>query len=126
MFAHISIGISDIKRSLAFYDPVLKTIGYERLFGNEEEGFMAYGPEESFFIINTPLDPERGEVTATNRTHICFKAESRDAVDQFYKKALSMDAKCAGKPGLRKEYSPTYYAGFIYDLDGHKIEAMYS
>lgn len=56
MFDHVSVGVTDLSRSLSFYDAVMGTLGHARYFGAEEEGFMAYGGEDSFFIINLPLD----------------------------------------------------------------------
>lgn len=123
MFAHISIGVRNIQASVVFYDAVMNALEYGRLFGNEDEGFMAYGPEESFFIINTPLDESR-EAVACNGSHICLKAKDKNAVDAFYNVAIKMGAKDGGAPGLRPHYSEDYYAAFIFDLDGHKIEAM--
>jgi catechol 2,3-dioxygenase-like lactoylglutathione lyase family enzyme len=123
MFAHVSIGVKNIHASIAFYDAVINALGYGRLFGNEEEGFMAYGPEDSFFIINTPLDESR-DASACNGSHICLKAKDKNAVDAFYNTAIKMGAKDGGAPGLRPHYSEDYYAAFIFDLDGHKIEAM--
>jgi len=126
MFAHISVGVSNLKKSMIFYDAVMKALGHSRLFGDEHEGFMAYGPKESFFIINTPLDSERGAAHGCNGSHICLRAPSAAAVDSFYGAAIRNGAECAGKPGIREHYSPTYYAAFVYDLDGHKIEAVFS
>jgi catechol 2,3-dioxygenase-like lactoylglutathione lyase family enzyme len=126
MFAHISIGVSDLERSVVFYDAVMEALGHERLFGDLEEGFMAYGPEDGFFIINTPLNPERGLSKSCNGSHICFRAKTKQHVDAFYKKAIELGAQCDGPPGLRPHYSPTYYAAFILDPDGHKIEAVHS
>jgi catechol 2,3-dioxygenase-like lactoylglutathione lyase family enzyme len=124
MFAHVSLGVSDIRRAVVFYDEVLKPLGYGQLFGNVDDEFMAYGEEDSFFIINTPLNPERGAVKPNNGTHICLKAPNKDAVDAFYKIALEKGAICDGAPGLRTHYAADYYAAFILDLDGHKIEAL--
>lgn len=124
MFAHISLGVSDFARSLAFYDRVLSALGYTRLFGDEADGFMAYGPEDSFFIINTPLELDHGPVKACNGSHLCLKAPNPHAVDAFYQAALEMGAECAGPAGLRPHYAKDYYAAFVRDPDGHKIEAM--
>ena len=123
MFAHVSIGVTDFVRSLGFYDSVMKALGYGRLFGDEKDSFMAYGPEESFFIINLPLDESR-KAQACNGTHLCLKAEDKDRVDAFYDVAIKHGATCGGAPGLRLHYSNDYYAAFILDPDGHKIEAM--
>lgn len=123
MFSHISIGVKNISQSIEFYDAVMNELGYGRLFGDEGEGFMAYGPEESFFIINTPLDKSY-EAMACNGSHICLKAKNKNAVDAFYNTAIKLGAKDGGAPGLRPHYSDDYYAAFIFDLDGHKVEAM--
>ncbi len=123
MFAHISIGVSDIKKSSLFYDSVLENLAHSRLFGSEKEGFIAYGKEECFFIICYPLD-ERKEIVSSNGTHLCFKAPSKKSVDNFYQQAIDLGAKDSGKPGIRKEYAKDYYASFIYDPDGHKIEVL--
>ena len=125
MFAHMSLGVTNLKRSLAFYDATMLVLGYERLFGSEEEEFMAYGPQEAFFIINRPLDEQGPEPVATNGTHICFKAPSKEAVDAFYDIALENGGTSAGHPGLRPEYSSNYYAAYVKDPDGHKIEALH-
>jgi catechol 2,3-dioxygenase-like lactoylglutathione lyase family enzyme len=126
MFKHISLGVSDLVSAIKFYDKVLATLEYSRLFGSEEEEFMAYGPSESFFIICTPLEPERESIRGGNGSHICFSAPTKSSVDNFYERAMENGAECGGKPGIRKEYSPSYYAAYIYDLDGHKIEAVFS
>ncbi|MCB9963822.1 MAG: VOC family protein [Rhodospirillales bacterium] len=124
MFSHISVGVRDLQKSLKLYDPIMACLGYPRLFGDEEEGFMAYGPGDCFFIINTPLDPERGPVTFNNGGHICFKADSPSAVTQFYETALSLGANGGGTPGIRSEYAADYYAAFIFDYDGNKLEVL--
>lgn len=124
MFAHISVGVSNFTKSLKLYDRLMEALEYERLFGEEDGEFMAYGPEDSFFIINTPLKPDRAPVTCNNGGHICLNAPSTKHVDIFYKTALELGATDAGPPGLRPHYSDNYYAAFIFDYDGNKIEAM--
>ncbi|HOO51481.1 MAG TPA: VOC family protein [Alphaproteobacteria bacterium] len=123
MFAHVSIGVKDIQKSVAFYDKVIVALGYERLFGDVEEKFMAYGPEDSFFIINEPLDTTK-DVLACNGSHLCIKAQTKEQVDGFYAEALRLGAKDSGAPGIREHYSDDYYAAFIFDPDGHKIEVL--
>ena len=124
MFAHVSLGVKDIKQSIDFYYSVMPALGYDRLFGDPSEGFMAYGPEEAFFIICTPLDETGSKPTACNGTHICLKAPDSKVVDAFFAAEIKAGAKDAGQPGIRKEYANNYYAAFIHDPDGHKIEAM--
>lgn len=123
MFAHVSIGVSDFKRSKSFYDVVMDALGYAYLFG-EDDVMAAWGQDDSFFIINTPLDLGRGAPQACNGSHLCFKARGKRGVDQFYKAALESGARDAGAPGIRAHYADDYYAAFVYDPDGHKIEAL--
>jgi catechol 2,3-dioxygenase-like lactoylglutathione lyase family enzyme len=123
MFAHVSIGVSDFARAKSFYNAVMPTLGYGFLFG-EGDAMAAYGVDDSFFIINTPLDPARGPAQYNNGGHICFKAPSPNAVQTFYQTALDHGGVDAGPPGLRPHYSDDYYAAFVFDPDGHKIEAM--
>lgn len=124
MFTHVSIGVSDFSRALAFYDAVMDALGHQRLFGEEADGFMAYGPPECFFIINTPLAPERGTPKASNGSHLCFAAQDADMVRAFHATALAHGGRDDGPPGLRPHYAADYFAAFILDPDGHKIEAV--
>jgi catechol 2,3-dioxygenase-like lactoylglutathione lyase family enzyme len=127
MFDHVSVGITDLARSAAFYDAVLATLGHGRLFGSEDEMFFAYGrsvSEPFFEIIAAPLDPERGVPAPNNGAHFCFRAATRDQVNQFHAVALQSGGTDAGGPGLRPWYTPDYYAAFVFDPDGHKIEAV--
>jgi catechol 2,3-dioxygenase-like lactoylglutathione lyase family enzyme len=123
MFAHVSLGVADFARAKKFYDAVMATLGYEFLFG-EGDVMAAWGQADSFFIINTPLDPARGAVGPNNGAHICFKARGRRAVDAFYQTAMANGAVDAGPPGFRPHYADDYYAAFVLDPDGHKIEAL--
>jgi catechol 2,3-dioxygenase-like lactoylglutathione lyase family enzyme len=122
MIDHISVGVRDLARSRDFYDAVLPTLGYRRVW--EVEGGFGYGPDDEtpLFWINTPLDESR-PAGAGNGSHIAFTAKSRAAVDKFYKAALAAGATGNGAPG-RRDYTPTYYAAFVRDPDGHAIEAV--
>jgi len=122
MIDHISIGVNDIKKSRLFYDRVLEALGYARVrdVGDNASGYGASG--EDYFWIDVPLNGK--PVTAGQGTHIAFSAPTRWAVDEFHARALAMGGVCQGKPGLRPEYGEHYYAAFVLDLDGHKIEAV--
>lgn len=124
MFAHVSIGVKNIEKAIELYDGLLGTLGYKRLFGALEEEFMAYGDQESFFIINTPLDDERGKAIGCNGSHVCFKAPSQEAVDAFYKFAIDNGFTDEGAPRIREDYAEDYYAAFVRDVDGNKLEAL--
>ena len=122
MIAHVSIGVRDIARSKRFYDAALAPLGYRCV--RAARTFLGYGYGKdsiAFWIAATespvPLDPNSG-------LHFCFTAPSRDAVEAFHAAALQTGGTDNGKPGLRPEYSPDYYAAFAIDPDGYRIEAF--
>jgi catechol 2,3-dioxygenase-like lactoylglutathione lyase family enzyme len=120
MIDHISIGVSDYKRSRAFYKAVLKPLGFTpRMTFGESTGYGT--PGKPFFWIGTP--EYSGPIQGAG-THFAFTALDRKAVDAFYKAALKHGAIDNGKPGLRPDYHPNYYGAFVIDPDGHRIEAV--
>jgi catechol 2,3-dioxygenase-like lactoylglutathione lyase family enzyme len=123
MFAHISIGVTDLKKSKDFYDSIMGALGYGQCAGAIEESYIGYGYKDSWFIINVPLDEDK-PVVASNGTHFCFQARGKREVDLFYKVAIENGARDAGAPGIRSHYADDYYAAYVLDPDGHKIEAV--
>ena len=119
MIAHISIGARDIARARRFYDAALKPLGYSCLSSGNDS--LGYGATEPAFWVNAAAHP----VPPDDRSglHICFAAPSRATVDAFHKAALKSGGKDNGKPGLRPDYGPNYYAAFAVDPDGYRIEA---
>ncbi|WP_374299691.1 VOC family protein [Ferrovibrio sp.] len=120
MFDHVSIGVRDLAASGRFYDAVLLPLGYKRLY--EGAHGLGYGRTRPQFWLDTspspvPDDPKSG-------LHICFRADTRSAVDAFHAIALAQGGRDNGAPGLRPQYTPTYYAGFAFDPDGYRIEAV--
>jgi catechol 2,3-dioxygenase-like lactoylglutathione lyase family enzyme len=85
----------------------------------EATGYGRVFPE---FWIQRPFDG--GVATSGNGTHVAFLAPDRASVDAFHRAALAAGGRCDGPPSLRLEYHPQYYACFVRDPDGHKIEAM--
>lgn len=120
MIDHLSVACSDLNRSSAFYDAVLSCLGYVRVYtGTKGSGWASPGNEEKFAI------KLRSIVTAPGPGfHLAFAAPSPKSVDEFFAEALRLGAIGNGKPGLRPEYGPGYYAAYISDLDGHLIEAV--
>jgi catechol 2,3-dioxygenase-like lactoylglutathione lyase family enzyme len=119
MFNHVSVGTRDLERSGRFYDAVLGALGYRRTmsesFGN------AWGVEWPEFWVTLP---ESGDAGAGNGVHVAFIAASREAVDAFHAAALAEGGTDAGAPGLR-DYTEDYYAAFVRDPDGNKLEAVH-
>ncbi|OBU28414.1 VOC family protein [Photobacterium kishitanii] len=116
---HVSVGTSDIVAAVKFYDSVMSTLSIKRSHYIENIA-AAYGDNFEFWVSL----PHKNKVMAGNGTHIAFNSPSREAVDSFYAVAIEQGGSCEGKPGLRPEYSETYYAAYIRDLDGNKIEAV--
>jgi catechol 2,3-dioxygenase-like lactoylglutathione lyase family enzyme len=119
MLDHVSIGVRDVAAARRFYDAVLATLGYRCL--HEGDHYAGYGDTQAQFWFNTSAAP----VPADERSglHFCFAASSRAAVDAFHAAALAAGGADNGKPGLRADYGPDYYAAFAKDLDGYRIEA---
>jgi catechol 2,3-dioxygenase-like lactoylglutathione lyase family enzyme len=119
MLDHISIGVRDIARTKRFYDAALKPLGYACL--SEGEGSLGYGGEAVQLWISAverpvPADEKSG-------LHVCFTAPTRASVDKFHAAALKAGGGDNGRPGLRADYGPSYYAAFAIDPDGYRIEA---
>ena len=119
IMSHVSIGVSDLARAVAFYDAVLPVLGCKKLF--EFPQAVAYGKAFPEFWVQTPIDGQ--PPSPGNGTHFCFLAESKEAVHAFYEASLAAGATEDGAPGPRPLYGDPYYGGFVRDLDGHKIEA---
>lgn len=119
MFDHVSIGVSEMPRSGKFYDAALKPLGYTRL--SDSESSVGYGAKQPMLWIGVAKKPVKPDMESG--LHFCFVAPDREAVDAFYAAALKNGGKDNGKPGLREEYTPPYYAAFVIDPDGYRIEA---
>lgn len=120
MIDHITFGISDFERSVAFYDRALRPLGLRRLFDDHSGSGRAtgYGDTRPRFWI-AEHDPTSGKL------HIALMAPNRDAVDGFHREALAAGGRDNGAPGFRPHYHPGYYGAFVLDPDGHNIEAVY-
>jgi len=121
MLGHLSFGVEDLERAAAFYDAVLAPLGYVRVWTSPRgAGFGPPGGGDKLALFAKP-----GEVIAPGPGfHLAFDAPSREAVDAFHAAAMAAGATDEGKPGVRLHYSSTYYAAFVRDLDGYKLEAV--
>jgi catechol 2,3-dioxygenase-like lactoylglutathione lyase family enzyme len=119
--SHVSVGVTDLARARAFYDPLMRILGLRIRQADEES--VDYGTDDALsYSLETPVNG--APATAGNGVHIAFEAGDQATVDQFYNEALRLGGKDAGAPGLRPQYGPTYYGGFVFDPDGNKIEAV--
>ena len=119
MFDHVSIGVSDIKQAGKFYDAVLKPLDITRL--SDGETSLGYGEKSPGLWVQTANRPVKADMESG--LHFCFQAKSRAAVDAFHAAAMKTGGKDNGKPGVRADYGPKYYAAFVVDPDGYRIEA---
>ena len=122
MLNHISIGVRNIARTKEFYDEALKPLGYKCL--SEAVESLGYGAENVVLWISKTATPVPAD--KNSGLHLCFDAPTRKSVDAFYKGALNAGGKDNGKPGLRADYGDNYYAAFVVDPDGYRLEAYCS
>ena len=112
----------NLQRSGKFYDAVLGALGYGRVFENARTiGYAPRGERDDLFAIR---QDEQSRPACSARFHLAFKAQSRDAVTQFYESAITNGATPDGEPGLHPEYGSGYFAAFVIDPDGYRIEAV--
>ncbi len=122
MLDHITFGVADYDRAVAFYDKALAPLRIKRLFEvtrsqSGSTAFAGYGDARPFFWV--------GEGHATSgQFHVAFTAETRAVVDAFYAAAMAAGGTDNGAPGLREHYHPTYYGAFVLDPEGRNIEAV--
>ena len=123
MIAHISIGVRDVERSKRFYDAVLEPLGYNCIRAARTLAGYGYGRDSIAFWVVSAEHP----VAADEKSglHFCFSGPTAEAVDAFHAAALRSGGHDNGAPGLRPEYGSDYYAAFIIDPDGYRIEAYY-
>lgn len=112
MYDHLGLHVSNLARSVAFYEAALAALGFEK-----DSSGTGFGPpgEPGLWLYAG----ERG-----GAAHVAFRATTRAAVDAFHRRGLAAGGKDNGAPGVRTDYSPTYYAAFLIDPDGHNVEAV--
>ncbi len=122
MLHHASLPVVDLGRAAALYDAALAALGYRRVLS--APGFAGYGSEDGRDKLALKRAPQ--SAAAGPGFHLALAAPSREAVDAFHSAALLHGAMDNGRPGLRPHYGPSYYAAFIIDVDGHRIEAVHN
>ncbi|WP_119304419.1 VOC family protein [Dongia deserti] len=121
MLSHVSLGVADLDLAAAFYDGVLSALGYVRVWSNADGvGYGTAGGNDKLALF-----PAAAASPPGHGFHLAFEAPSQAAVDAFHAAALRLGGRDSGAPGLRPHYCPTYYAAFVTDPDGHKLEAVH-
>lgn len=123
MLHHVSFGVANLQRSAAFYDAALAALGYVRVWSNEDAiGYGLPGGGDRFAI------KQRGSATVAPGPgfHLALAAPDQHSVLRFHAAALQHGGRDNGAAGLRPHYGPAYYAAFVIDPDGHRLEAVVS
>jgi catechol 2,3-dioxygenase-like lactoylglutathione lyase family enzyme len=120
MIDHVSVPVRDLAASIRFYEAVLGTLGFTAL--ERRLATVGFGKQYAEFWIN--LRSDLPPASPTSGVHVCFRARSTELVDAFHAAALKHGGTSDGAPGLRPQHGEGYYAAFIRDPDGNRIEAV--
>ncbi len=115
MIDHVTLDVSDVKRSVSFYERALAPLGYEVVL--QLGDFHLLGPAGRPRLGLRPGDPP-------GRAHIAFESPDRTTVGACYEAAVAAGGTDNGAPGLREHYHPTYYAAYVWDPDGNNVEVV--
>lgn len=126
MPAYVTLGAKDPAAAHAFYDAVLATIGWS-VQSDFPGGWRAYcegGRSDGFKVwVCPPFNGE--EASAGNGSMLALPARSRAEVDAFHATALALGATDEGAPGIRRLYSPSWYAAYLRDPTGNKLAVVF-
>src|SRR5262249_4122822 len=116
MYDHIGLKVSDVGASARFYQAALAGLGH--VLASQDDSSAGLGPPGAPALwLYRAADPRSG-------THVGFVAPDRAAVDRFHTDGLKAGGRDHGRPGLRADYGPMYYAAFLLDPDGNNVEAV--
>ncbi len=117
MIEHIAFEVSDLARSAEFYDAMFFALGARRVF--EGDAVIAYGHDrEQLWLV------QRGRAPAPGYGHVALTASGRAAVDAAHAAGLRHGGRDDGPPGPRPQYGTRYYAGYLRDPDGLRVELV--
>ncbi len=120
MIDHVSVAVRDLAAATRFYEAVLGVLGIVKL--ESRPATVGFGKKYSEFWINLRRDMQTAP--PTSGAHVCFRARAAEIVDAFHATALEAGGSSDGAPGLRPHHGDGYYAAFIRDPDGNRIEAV--
>jgi catechol 2,3-dioxygenase-like lactoylglutathione lyase family enzyme len=120
MLDHVSLGVTDLSRSITFYDAALRALGVVRVWTKDDAaGYGSLGGDDRLAIFAT------AQVNPSAGTHLAFMASAESAVRAFHAAALAAGGTDHGPPGPRSRYGAGYIAAFVKDPDGHRLEAVF-
>jgi catechol 2,3-dioxygenase-like lactoylglutathione lyase family enzyme len=117
MYDHVGLKVKDVEASARFYKAALAPLGY--VLCSRDDSSASFGPtgEPALWLYSAQSSAGPG-------AHLAFRAADRRAVDRYYNDGLKAGGRDFGRPGLRIEYGPAYYAAFLLDPDGNNVEAV--
>lgn len=117
MYDHIGLKVKDVDAAVRFYEAALAALGH--VVSSRDESGAGIGPPGApgLWLYREPAKKGPG-------VHVAFRATNRAAVDRFHRDGIEAGGRDNGAPGLRADYSPTYYAAFLIDPDGNNVEAV--
>lgn len=118
MIDHVSVAVRDLAAAARFYEAALAALGMSKL--EQRPATVGFGKQYPEFWINLRAGP----VQVSDGAHVCFRARTTEMVDDFHAAALAAGGTSNGAPGLRPQHGDGYYAAFIRDLDGNRIEVV--
>lgn len=113
---HLSLRVRDLARARRFYEAALGAIGMKVNMDVGDAFGMGSRSQLIFWLVK--------DSKASGNGHYAFRVKQRATVDEFHAAALAAGGKDHGKPGLRPDYGPGYYAAFVKDREGNNIEVV--
>lgn len=123
MIDHVILTVSDMQRSVAFYEKALVPFGVTEVIdypGSDDHphliGFSKRNGNHFFWLKQGRADPEA--------IHVGIAAESQEVVNKFYQAAIAAGGRMKVPPAAQLQYGADYYATWVLDPDGHDIEVV--
>ncbi len=117
MIDHVGYEVSDLDASSEFYDAVFHALGARRVL--ESAQAVAYGVSGPVIWIVM-----RGRKSGPGYGHMALQASGKAAVDAAYRAGLTHGGRGDGPPGRRPQYGARYYAAYLLDPDGLRVEIV--